>query len=172
MARLTALAFKPPRAPSHKAGARSPACAQGGSDSTQCRTHGRETLVFCASIGNTGKQETIHLGVPFSDTHVAQAQVSQAGWFQEFRNLSMAAKAPAEVKPLHILWEEDPEIRQRVRDQKALLEWTKPELIGVPCMANVGVNWRPLAVLAKFHCNTGDAKRKAPSVKMLKKQAM
>ena len=68
------------------------------------------------------------------------------------------------------LWEADSGIRERLRSEKCLLTWPKPELVGVPCLTAVGQNWRPLVVLANFHCK-GNDKIKPPSVQFLKKQA-
>ena len=59
----------------------------------------------------------------------------------------------AEVaKELHKLWENEVLIRDRLRETKAMCKLEKPQLVGVPCMANVAINYKILIILADYWC--------------------
>ena len=85
----------------------------------------------------------------------------------------MAASKELPVKPmeLHQHWEDCSAIRERLRHEKCLLTWSKPSLVGVPCMINISINYKVLQVLVEFHCPNNDVV-KAPTIGVLRVQAL
>ena len=88
---------------------------------------------------------------------------------------SMISASPAPLNgdaaesTLAKMWEENRHIRNRLRQEGALVIWPKPELIGHPNMAAIALNSYPLQVLAKWWCPQ-QGSPKSPSVRALKRE--
>lgn len=56
------------------------------------------------------------------------------------------------MRELHQCWENEEMIRSRFREHGSLLLWGNDKIVGVPCMANVAINYKVLIVFQDFFC--------------------
>lgn len=78
---------------------------------------------------------------------------------------------PSSSGKLGEAWEDDRQIRARLRDNEGkLVKWAKPELINKGVMSNIALNSRALKHLAAWWCPQV-ASAKSPSVLDVKREA-
>ena len=73
-------------------------------------------------------------------------------------------------KELHQFWEDESFIRDRFREQGALLTWSSQKTVGIPCMANINMNYQVLIIMANFFCPLQTGIR-TPTIGFIRAQA-
>lgn len=70
-------------------------------------------------------------------------------------------------------WEAESDIRHFLRAEQQLIRWPKAEDVGVPSLKSLGLNYKVLICVAKWHAASSSGKpAKAPPVRLLKKEAL
>ena len=67
-------------------------------------------------------------------------------------------------------WEKDECVRHLLRQQGALIQWRKPECVGVVSLQTLGVNHKVLGIVVDWHCPNAP-KMKPPPVGLIRKEA-
>ena len=67
-------------------------------------------------------------------------------------------------------WEKDENVRHVLRKEGALIQWLKPQCVGVVSLPTLGLNHRVLEILVDWHCPNAQ-RMKSPPVGLIRKEA-